>query len=40
MVVLFGDHGLTIEPEFIEVYDGKVYYSDNKGNFYLVEFED
>lgn len=37
---LFGNHGLTIEPEFIEVWDGKTYYSDNKGNFYLMEFED
>ncbi len=31
--------GLNREPEFLEVQDGKLYYSDNPGNYYLVVFE-
>ncbi len=31
------NYGLLIEPEFIEVYNGKIYYSDLEGNFYGIE---
>ena len=30
--------GLSVEPEFIEVYNGRVYYADHDGNFYSVTF--
>ena len=30
--------GLTVEPEFVEVYDGQFYYADHDGNFYSVTF--
>lgn len=31
--------GLTVEPEFVEVYNGGFYYADHDGNFYSVTFE-
>ena len=31
-------YGLLREPEFIEIYDGQVYYSDNSGAMYLLRF--
>lgn len=31
--------GLTVEPEFVEVYDGQLYYADHDGNFYSVTFK-
>lgn len=37
-LVLFGDYGMTIEPEFIDFCDGICYYSDNFGNLYTIEF--
>lgn len=30
--------GLTVEPEFVEVYEGQFYYADHDGNFYSVSF--
>jgi hypothetical protein len=30
--------GLTVEPEFVEVYNGGFYYADHDGNFYSVTF--
>ena len=30
--------GLTIEPEFVDIYDGQFYYADHDGNFYSVTF--
>ena len=30
--------GLTVEPEFVEVYDDQFYYADHDGNFYSVTF--
>ena len=30
--------GLTVEPEFTEVYNGQFYYADHDGNFYSVTF--
>ena len=30
--------GLTVEPEFAEIYDGQFYYADHDGNFYSVTF--
>ncbi len=29
-------YNLTVEPEFIEVYNGEIYYGDNEGNFYKI----
>jgi len=31
--------GLTREPELVEVYNGKVYYSDGDGNLFQIRFE-
>ncbi len=38
----FAEYGLPKEPEFIEFYNGKIYYSPHtdKGELYLVEFSD
>ncbi len=33
-----GDYGLIHEPEFIDVYDGQVWYSDCHGNLYKISF--
>ncbi len=30
-------YGLTIEPEFIEVYNNQIYYGDCEGNFYKLK---
>ena len=30
--------GLTVEPEFVEVCNGQLYYADHDGNFYSVTF--
>ena len=37
--ILFGDFGMTIEPEMIDFADGICFYSDNHGNLYQIEFE-
>lgn len=39
--VFFADlvaYGLTIEPEFVEVYQGMLYYADHSGNVYRLRF--
>lgn len=38
LCVKLADYGIDIEPEFIDFYDGKCYYSDNQGNLYIIEF--
>lgn len=35
---LFGDYGLSVEPELIDFYNDICYYSDDEGNFYRLEF--
>ncbi len=33
------DCGLFAEPELLDVYEGRMYYSGNQGNFYTLQFE-
>lgn len=35
---VFSDYGLTIEPEMIEFYNNRCYYSDNDGNLFNLVF--
>ena len=36
---VFSDYGLTIEPEMIEFYNNRCYYSDNDGNLFNLVFK-
>lgn len=35
--VKLGDHGMDLEPEFIDFYRGECYYSDCEGNLFVLE---
>ncbi len=34
--LLLSEYGCTAEPEMVEIFEGKLFYSDRKGNFYTV----